>query len=81
VRASDIGQESAYTGKPEELPTGTFQGSPSLCTKQRKNTNHKIFVSEKHIQKDVFFSENFRETSHTFQREFLSKEYPTHGFF
>jgi hypothetical protein len=43
----DIGQESAYMGKLWELPTGTTQWSSSLCAKQRKYTNHKIFVSEK----------------------------------
>jgi hypothetical protein len=29
------------------------------------------------IQKDVFFSENFWETSHACQMEFHNKEYPT----
>jgi hypothetical protein len=55
----DIGEESAYIGKLQELLTGTPQWSSSLCAKQRKHTNHKIFVSEKQYPKDVFFSENF----------------------
>ena len=35
---------------------------------------------QKHYPKEVFFSENFWEASHTSQQEFLIKEYPTDGF-
>jgi hypothetical protein len=53
-----IGQESAYSCKLQELPTGTSQWSSSLCTNKGSTHNHKICVSEKQYPKEVFLLRN-----------------------
>ena len=81
VGASDMCQESAYTGKLQELTTGTSQRSSSLCTKQRNNNNHKILPSWKQYPKRCFLLRKLLRNIPCLSRAFLSKEYPTDSFF
>ncbi len=63
VGVSDIGQESAYTCKLQELPTGTSQRSSLLCTSNRstqitryvflRNNIQKMFSSQKTTEKHL----------------------------
>ncbi len=55
---SDIGQESLTPVSSRSFQLEPPNG-PSPCAKQRKYTNHKLFVSEKQYPKRWFFSENF----------------------
>ena len=58
-----IGQESAYSCKLQELPTGTSQWSSSLCMNKGSTHNHKICVSEKQYPKEVFLLRNLLRNS------------------
>jgi hypothetical protein len=63
VGVSDIGQESAYTCKLQELPTGTSQRSSLLCTSNGstqitryvflRNNIQKMFSSQKTTEKHL----------------------------
>ena len=77
----DIGQESAYSCKLQELPTGTSQWSSSLCTSKGSTHNHKICVSEKQYPKEVFLLRNLPRNIPNQSTGVSQQRIPTDGFF
>ena len=60
VGASDIGQESAYTCKLQELPTGTSQRSSSLCNSKGSTQITRYLFLRNNIQ-NMFSSQKTSE--------------------
>ncbi len=78
-RSCDIGQESAYTCKLQELPTGTSQRLSSLCNRKGSTQMVRYLFLRNNIKKRFLLRKLLRNIPYL-SRDHIRKKYPTHGF-